>query len=1022
MSPAWFRSYACLCLQPFQETGGTRINIHTLTFAPEFQSKSLEEIRFEDQGPGGGAQASSGGGWSGGAQQASTSGGWGDSGGSNTGGSQNQGWGASNSGASGSGGSGWGGSQSSSPAPAPAPASDSAWGSSTNNGGGWGSSGGQSSGGDSWNAPAPAPAPSSSSGGWGAQGAAPAPAPAAASSSSGWGDTSSSGGGATASGGASGGWGSSSAPAPAPAPAPASSGDAWGTSGSSTSGGGGWGDSTAKEKDKKAEESGKSASDGWGGSTGGAWASDSSKKDDSKSSEGWGNSTSKDTKKESEWGSSGDKTGDAWSSGGSGDKKAESGSGTGWGDSGSKEADKSKQQEGEKPKDPEYDPYGMLQDMNRPFSSLREDEAAKTRAAKHAYLTVNLWESGGNVGRQISTVVVSRRDGVWSEHAVEGQGRLASGNDLMEVIVDADARGQHAQPTPLVRNGSYSRRGLAPLEGPEYHEWTDTAGAPAFPFGGSWDTNPSSSNAFAPPATKGSRVPRGVSESPYIGVPALHGGRRALGPMTLPPSGARLGTRGVSALEGQNNAAASQVQPAEPSGPMPSQPNPLTSPNVARAFANARGADVDAQRASSNAPPNQTGHVSRSSMRSTRLSFGRAPVRSGAGSPASRRTHGARRPRLSSTDQWDLQSIGGRTPRASLGSEADAMLGVVDHGSRPHYSFTSGLHDDTADSNRYMAITAALRADTPVPDPSVGEYSLRVVFPDGALLCTIHRTNTALEILHRTFDHYWLQNFADVHPNEERRRVLGLPSSREVRVVDESAFRRESILSKLSLASRPLSEYVVTYDGRPIPLDESLPAIAFATATKPGDTVSVTLEPADAEEDADHTSPPVLSERRIREGYRTSPPLAQLQRMSSIELARVDNFRVTREGYGQVVWLAPVDLRGVNLDEVVQFPDCYGEVVFFNDDAKQKPPKGAGVNHPVIVSLEGVFPWGTSADAKAANRLPQQRPDDWSDKTLREQSQFLRGEIARQFEGSDTSRFMDYIPQSGRIIFEMTEL
>merc|ERR1712046_60820 len=50
--------------------------------------------------------------------------------------------------------------------------------------------------------------------------------------------------------------------------------------------------------------------------------------------------------------------------------------------------------------------------------------------------------------------------------------------------------------------------------------------------------------------------------------------------------------------------------------------------------------------------------------------------------------------------------------------------------------------------------------------------------------------------------------------------------------------------------------------------------------------------------------------------YTYSPPLQQLQGMTQEQLQAVNNFSITREGFGSVAWEEPVDLRSVDCERV----------------------------------------------------------------------------------------------------------
>lgn len=58
---------------------------------------------------------------------------------------------------------------------------------------------------------------------------------------------------------------------------------------------------------------------------------------------------------------------------------------------------------------------------------------------------------------------------------------------------------------------------------------------------------------------------------------------------------------------------------------------------------------------------------------------------------------------------------------------------------------------------------------------------------------------------------------------------------------------------------------------------------------------------------------PVLT----KDGYTCTPSIEQLSRMTEEDLASVKEFTVSRAGYGSLTWQEPVDLRGMNLDEMI---------------------------------------------------------------------------------------------------------
>lgn len=84
-----------------------------------------------------------------------------------------------------------------------------------------------------------------------------------------------------------------------------------------------------------------------------------------------------------------------------------------------------------------------------------------------------------------------------------------------------------------------------------------------------------------------------------------------------------------------------------------------------------------------------------------------------------------------------------------------------------------------------------------------------------------------------------------------------------------------------------------------------------------------------------------------KEGFYTVPSIAELASRTMRELQSVENFTVGREGYGEVTWIEPVDVRGLNLDDVVDIQR--GEIAIYPDrEASQ-------LDAPAIVSMEGMY-------------------------------------------------------------------
>ena len=94
-----------------------------------------------------------------------------------------------------------------------------------------------------------------------------------------------------------------------------------------------------------------------------------------------------------------------------------------------------------------------------------------------------------------------------------------------------------------------------------------------------------------------------------------------------------------------------------------------------------------------------------------------------------------------------------------------------------------------------------------------------------------------------------------------------------------------------------------------------------------------------------------------KEGYFTVPPFKRLRRLPDDNLRAVDRFVVGREDVGEVMFLKPVDVRGLDLDAVLEIEK--GKIVLYPErsaaagaaEAVPKPPPGQGLNVPAMLSF-----------------------------------------------------------------------
>ncbi|EKG13362.1 Peptidase S59 nucleoporin [Macrophomina phaseolina MS6] len=134
--------------------------------------------------------------------------------------------------------------------------------------------------------------------------------------------------------------------------------------------------------------------------------------------------------------------------------------------------------------------------------------------------------------------------------------------------------------------------------------------------------------------------------------------------------------------------------------------------------------------------------------------------------------------------------------------------------------------------------------------------------------------------------------------------------------------------------------------------------------------------------------------------YWSEPSIDELKKMSMQELKSLANFRVGREGIGEIQFEQPVDLTAVDLDKLL------GSVIQLNvrnatvyPSKASTPPVGKGMNVTSLITLENSWP-----------RAPASK----SDKTG---TRFQRHvERLKKVEGTD---FVSYDPNTGRWQFRV---
>lgn len=92
-----------------------------------------------------------------------------------------------------------------------------------------------------------------------------------------------------------------------------------------------------------------------------------------------------------------------------------------------------------------------------------------------------------------------------------------------------------------------------------------------------------------------------------------------------------------------------------------------------------------------------------------------------------------------------------------------------------------------------------------------------------------------------------------------------------------------------------------------------------------------------------------------RTDYYTIPSIEQCDAYYDAEndSCIVDSFTVGRVEYGSIFWKGPLNVKGINLDEIVHIRRK--EVIVYPDD-DAKPPVGEGLNRPAQITLDQVWP------------------------------------------------------------------
>lgn len=140
-----------------------------------------------------------------------------------------------------------------------------------------------------------------------------------------------------------------------------------------------------------------------------------------------------------------------------------------------------------------------------------------------------------------------------------------------------------------------------------------------------------------------------------------------------------------------------------------------------------------------------------------------------------------------------------------------------------------------------------------------------------------------------------------------------------------------------------------------------------------------------------------------RSGYYTIPPLDKLTDfMTEDGKCIVPNFTIGRKGYGNVYFGEPLDVAGLNFDELVHFR--HKEVIIYPDD-ENKPPVGEGLNRKAQITLDQVWPHDKTLHEPIKDRERLEEMNyEWK----------LRAVCDKH----DT-RFVEYRPETGSWVFKV---
>jgi len=142
-------------------------------------------------------------------------------------------------------------------------------------------------------------------------------------------------------------------------------------------------------------------------------------------------------------------------------------------------------------------------------------------------------------------------------------------------------------------------------------------------------------------------------------------------------------------------------------------------------------------------------------------------------------------------------------------------------------------------------------------------------------------------------------------------------------------------------------------EGRRPPLNRGVSIDDNATASAKKDQYSLDRHTANAPRFGDNAvndeNDGLEYQELYAKGYLTNP---DLRHMTSDEMTEIYNFTVIRPNFGQIEWLEPVNIAGLNLADIINIKS---KEVFVYEDIPS-PPVGQGLNKPARVTLLNINP------------------------------------------------------------------